>query len=185
MTHFNRFTLLLVGCPLAVSLATQAQISSISKVENEQTIEKKFAQITYSRTGCFGTCPVYKLTISADGTVQYEGEKYVKVKGKAITKLSPQQLQQLMAAIDTTQYFSLRDSYQTEADGCPITATDCPTVRTSVTVNGQVKSITHYLGCWETKPDGSPKWEAIFPRNLTRFEERIDEIVGTARWVDQ
>src|SRR6059058_5801427 len=30
--------------------------------------------ITLERTACFGTCPVYKLTISADGKVAFEGK---------------------------------------------------------------------------------------------------------------
>jgi len=45
--------------------------------------------ITLERTRCLGTCPVYKLTISGDGTVVYEGKDFVKVKGMKKSRVSP------------------------------------------------------------------------------------------------
>jgi Domain of unknown function (DUF6438) len=43
--------------------------------------------ITLERTTCFGTCPSYKLSILRDGTVNYEGREYVRVKGTAHSKI--------------------------------------------------------------------------------------------------
>ena len=37
--------------------------------------------ITLERTACFGTCPIYKLTVYGDGRVEYEGERFVTVTG--------------------------------------------------------------------------------------------------------
>src|SRR5256885_15475138 len=38
-------------------------------------------QITLSRTACFGTCPIYTVTISTNGTVSFEGRRFTKVQG--------------------------------------------------------------------------------------------------------
>src|ERR1041385_8201332 len=45
-------------------------------------------QITLERTACFGTCPMYKLTIDSDGTVTFNGERFTKTTGIAKGKIS-------------------------------------------------------------------------------------------------
>ena len=35
-----------------------------------------------ARNACYGTCPIYKITIRADGAVAYEGIKFVKTEGR-------------------------------------------------------------------------------------------------------
>src|SRR5918994_1065450 len=67
--------------------------------------------ITLRRTDCFYTCSDYLVTISADGTVNYEGYANVKVKGKAKTQIPREKVQLLVAAFVKAKYFSLRDSY--------------------------------------------------------------------------
>ena len=48
------------------------------------TTENSYADllITMERTPCHGTCPVYKLTISGNGEVTYEGHNFVEVEGE-------------------------------------------------------------------------------------------------------
>lgn len=40
----------------------------------------KFKTIQLERTMCFGECPVYKVEILSDGTVNYNGEMFVEKK---------------------------------------------------------------------------------------------------------
>lgn len=135
--------------------------------------------ITLTRTACYGYCPSYKLTISADGTVTFEGRDYVKTKGTIKSRISRKQLQQLISEFKKLNYFSLRDTYQSEEDGCSTVWTDYPSATTSVRLNGKSKSILHYYGCH--KDPGN----AMYPKGLTELESKIDEIVGTERWVGQ
>ena len=51
---------------------------------------------TIDRTGCFGWCPIYKLTVFRDGTVEYSGERFVKTTGAATWTVTPAEI----AAID-------------------------------------------------------------------------------------
>src|SRR5262245_13102887 len=45
-----------------------------------------------TETGCFGSCPVYTVTIYADGRVLYEGNAFVKVVGQRSNQLTAVEL---------------------------------------------------------------------------------------------
>ena len=49
--------------------------------------ELKDVIITLERTECFGTCPVYRLTVHGDGRVVYEGIRFVEVEGTVKTSI--------------------------------------------------------------------------------------------------
>jgi|SRR5687767_775249 len=65
--------------------------------------------ITLERSGCEGACQIYTLKISADGVVVYEGKQLVRRRGKAKSKITQEQLRQLISEFDKANYFSLRD----------------------------------------------------------------------------
>ena len=130
----------------------------------------KDLKITLERTECFGFCPAYKLTIIADGSVVFEGRRFVKQEGVTISSVSPERLKQLMAEFDRVNFFSLEDDYSEIRLSCP---TDQPSAITSIRINGKSKTINHYLGCLEPK----------VPKGLTELENKIDEIVNTAQWL--
>ena len=129
--------------------------------------------ITLQRTECFGTCPVYKLTIFADGTVLYEGIRHIKKKGKAKSRITRAKLEDLIEEFDNIYYFNLRDAYIPGSDDCPQSATDNPSAITSLTRNGKTKNINHYHGC-----RGLDTLEL-----LTKLEDKIDEAVNVNRWI--
>ena len=130
-------------------------------------------KITLERTACYGTCPAYKLTITADGAVVFEGRHFVKKEGATINSaISQERLKQLMAEFDRVKFFSLEDDYSETRLSCP---TDQPSAITSIRINGKSKTINHYLGCLEPK----------VPKGLTELENKIDEIVNTAQWLPE
>ncbi|HZS43525.1 MAG TPA: DUF6438 domain-containing protein [Blastocatellia bacterium] len=149
---------------------------SISFSQNLQDIPKDL-KITLERTICYGTCPSYILTISADGTVTFDGRQYTKQKGVVTGKINQDHVKQLIAEFDKAKYFSLKDRYQTQNDGCPEVWTDAPAVTTSFKANGRQKKIVHYLGCEEGNGKG------VYPKLLHDLENKIDEIVGTEQWI--
>ena len=119
--------------------------------------------ITFERTACHGTCPIYKLTIEGNGTVIYEGKDFVQVKGRQTASLSPDQIQQLVSAFEQARFFTLPD--YTDQD-----TTDSPSVITSITLNGKTKTVNHYYG------DNSA------PQGLFDLESKIDEITNSKQW---
>lgn len=137
--------------------------------------------ITLERTGCEGACAIYSVKILADGRVTYRGKQFVRKRGRAETKLTPDQLRQLLSEFEKADYFSLRNRYQSWEDGCPSSALDYPSAITSIRrINGRTKSIAHDYGCREQSPDRNSR--SVYPAALFALEEKIDEIVGTSRW---
>jgi Domain of unknown function (DUF6438) len=132
-----------------------------------------YQSITLERTACYGECPIYKVKISANGKVNYEGKDFVKVKGKAQTSLTTAQVKTLEKAIAKVKFFSLQNEYLTQKDGCKAVATDAPSAITTISSGNQTKSIDHYFGC-----DGHADLE-----QLTIFEDTIDTVVNSAQWV--
>lgn len=140
-----------------------------------------FEELTLERTVCYGSCPAYRITVFADGRVEYEGREFVKVAGTATKRLTASEIQQLRVELGKVNYFALRSRYSFARDGCPTVWTDNPAAITSVRRNGMVKSVHHYYGCRQ-QDRGSARGQP-YPEYLTRFERRIDEIVGTTEWV--
>jgi hypothetical protein len=123
------------------------------------------AVITLERTLCYGSCPAYKLTVRGNGTVTWEGKKFVKTMGKVEGSISPEQFKQLVSEFDQAKYLLLNDGYT------QISVTDAPYATTSITVDGKTKSVRHYLG------------DASAPQRLTSLESKIDEIVNSDQWI--
>ena len=133
----------------------------------------KDLMITLEKKGCFGICPVYKLTIAADGAVVFEGRRYVK-EGGATKKsvINQEQLKELMAEIDRVKFF-LDDDYSSDSRACNEAMDDSQATITSIRSNGKSKTVSHFYGC--TGPKG--------PKDIAELENKIDEIVNTAKWL--
>jgi hypothetical protein len=137
--------------------------------DNKNSKKSQPTVITLERTPCFGSCPIYKLTITGDvkgdAKVIYEGINFVKIRGQRSTKISAKQFRQLVTEFQQVNYLSLKDNYQ----GGP---TDFPSAITSITVGKQQKKVNHYQGSPEA------------PKNLTELENKIDKIVNTRQWIE-
>ena len=93
--------------------------------------------ITLERTVCFGTCPAYRVTISSDGTVAFEGRQFTKTKGIATGHISATEFHKLASEFEKIDYFSLPDEYKPGSKVCPQVVTDMPSANTSVHLNGK------------------------------------------------
>ena len=143
----------ILGCannPLPTSQPTENSLADLT--------------ITLERTVCHGTCPSYKLTIDGGGTVNYEGVDFVKVKGKQTANLGSAQIQDLVSAFETANFFSLQDNYTAQD------STDTPSAITSITLNGRTKTVTHYYG------------DKSAPQELFDLESKIDKITNSTQW---
>ena len=120
--------------------------------------------ITLERTACFGTCPVYSVTIYTDGTVEYNGERFVDVEGEQTGNIDPETIQQLIAGFEAAGYFDWNDEYT------DMGVSDLPTITTSVTRNGETRQITRYAG------------DESAPVALPYLETWIDIAAHTSQW---
>ena len=177
---------------LPICLSVLVLFGSCANMPNpnqEQPISE--LAIRMERKGCYGRCPMYILDIQPNGTVRFEGKGYTKTIGTFESKLTRDQLQQLISTIRENDFFTFNNSYATGADGCPTTATDMPTVILSVSLDRSEKTVSHYHGCLEiserqpSDPGKVARAEKLqpYPRKLTTLEDRIDEIVSTKQWI--
>ncbi len=119
---------------------------------------------TLERTGCYGECPVYRLTVNSDGSVVYVGTRWVKVLGRQQYHLSETQLAELLAVFERSGFMQLRDYDRVEN-------TDDDWAHVSYRRGGLVKRVRHYHG------DNSA------PASLSALEDDFDRIVGSGRFV--
>lgn len=117
-------------------------------------------KISLERTPCFGTCPVYKLTVYSDGKVEYEGKDHVKEKGSRSSKIDEKLFLRLMNKVDEIGFFKLNDRYEGRV-------TDLPTRITTVTKGDVSKTVRNYYGG---------------PKGLHDLEQLIDEVTNSTQW---
>ena len=118
---------------------------------------------------CFGTCPVYKLTIYSSGRVEFEGRQFVRQKGTHTSQIPARDFARLVKKIEEINFFRLQKRYDGKGpDGRGVTVTDLPTRRISVAKDGETKTVENYF-------QGPPE--------LKELEDLIDEVAKSARWI--
>jgi serpin B len=111
--------------------------------------------IKLERIACFGFCPIYSILIHGNGTVNYEGIRFVETNGTKTYKIPIDHVKELVTLIDEINYFSLDDRYE-------IQVTDLPSAITTITIGDQTKSVYNYGNSG--------------PQKLQHLEEKIDEM---------
>jgi hypothetical protein len=159
------FPVVCIGLLLLVTLSTGCTKIVRNAGLDKPSISQEEMVITLERTACFGTCPVYSLTIKGDGIVVYVGEDHVRTKGVKETTISIADVNKLVLEFEKADYFSLNDSYTSFG------VSDMPSANTSITIGGISKSIKHYHG------------DRSAPKQLTELEDKIDDIVNSDQWI--
>lgn len=75
----------------------------------------KIRSITLERRPCYGTCPVYTLTLNADGTALYNGVRYAARTGKYKGTFWANDLTRLAPLLDRMGFWKLQSEYRTMA----------------------------------------------------------------------
>ncbi len=87
--------------------------------------------ITLEHIACFGACPVYTVDIFEDGTVIYDGNKFINVTGKQTSGIAPETVSAMVQAFKDTDYFGWDKAYDNQ------TIIDLPSVIASVADEGK------------------------------------------------
>ena len=125
-------------------------------------------KIILERTRCFGLCPAYKLTVYADGKVEFFGDKFVSAMGQHAKTISQDKVGLMLGEVWNINFFELNGRYDCYDD------IDGPTVKIAITKDSRTKEIVHYHGC-----ESADKEELTA---LTKFEDKIDELAEVADW---
>jgi hypothetical protein len=112
------------------------------------------------RHGCYGECPTYHVTILGDGSVHYEGQDFVAVKGTRAGRADPDAVARLREAATRAGFAAMPD----------FTHQDCTDLPSAVvTIGGH--TIRHYFG------------DRHAPESLIAIENLIDAAAKDTEWV--
>lgn len=114
------------------------------------------------RSGCYGECPVYRLTIATDGSVVYVGTRWVKVTGRREYAISAAQVAELQSAFEHGGFMQLHDYDHVES-------TDDDWAHVSFQLNGRTKRVRHYHG------------DATAPASLNALEDEVDRVTASGQ----
>ena len=131
--------------------------------------------ITLERTTCFGNCPAYRVTVTADGTVSFVGHAYVQTP-QATGHATPAQLAAIHDALVRADLASMRSSYVSRDDGCEMIMSDQPGIKITVNSSAGSRRVDFYLGCTGAAT------EAVLPR-IEQLANSIDQQLDTKRWI--
>jgi len=119
-------------------------------------------EIALERTPCFGACPVYKVTLKPDGTVIYEGKRFVDKIGRFEGKIIPEDFANLAQVTNSLGFWKLQDKYT-----APIT--DMPSALVTIKQGEKSKTTDNYA--------------SRGPAELWAIEQLIDKVVeGVPEW---
>ncbi len=122
-------------------------------------------KIELSRSMCYGRCPAYSVTIRGDGSVDFNGERYVQIPGKHDARIARDAVMELVRQFESAKFFAAGDKYIAEV-------TDNPTYTLTLAVGGKTKTLTDYVG-----------EQVGMPLVITDLENAVDEAAGTERWI--
>ncbi len=95
-------------------------------------------KIEYETTMCFGTCPVFKLTINSDHSAKYDALKFNKPDGEFNGTIDAKTYSELVELLNYIDFPNLKENYS-------VGWTDDQTCTLKITYdNGKTKTITDY-----------------------------------------
>ena len=131
-------------------------------------IEKLYIEM--QRTHCYGPCPVYSVSATVDGAVNFVGEKFVEVKGTKPYTVDPERIKLIAREAYSFGFFELD---QDTLDSCPESMTDADSVILTIHANDLENTLNHYYGCRGLKVYGK----------IETLADRIDELLETEQWI--
>jgi hypothetical protein len=99
----------------------------------------RITAVTLSRTACFGTCPIYDVTLRARGFSSWHGEMFTDRIGDYRGEVEGGDFERLAAFIERCGFFNWDASYS-----APIQITDQPSYVLTVRRGGDTKSVSQY-----------------------------------------
>lgn len=103
------------------------------------------AAIVYETGPCFGACPVYRVTVGADGQGLFEGRRFTAVTGERRFTVTPDQYRRFAAQLAPVRPASGTVRYAGEA--CSQNATDMPSVDVTWRAAAAEQRLYFYYGC--------------------------------------
>jgi hypothetical protein len=163
-------SLLIAGLSLLViKLAQGYSGNQTPDLSSFSDADLKTVTIQLERTGCYGTCPAYSVTIHGDGKVEYNGKSHVKEMGAREGRIETDKIRALASVFAKMKFSGVAEDYS--AAKCKgRVCTDMATAITQLSMRGATHRVKHYYGC------GSA------PKSLFDLESVIDKSANSEQW---
>lgn len=120
--------------------------------------------IVLKRGACYGTCPAYDVVVSTGG-IEFDGKACVSALGKHTASVDGNQVRKLARKFVAADFYSMDNEYEA-------TVTDMAAYELSISINGQEKEVTDYVGRW-----------VGMPSIIRELEDDVDSLAQTKQWV--
>ncbi|MCG7564204.1 DUF6438 domain-containing protein [Pseudoalteromonas sp. McH1-42] len=127
-------------------------------------------QLTFDRTPCYGTCPVYSISINNSGKAIVMGHGHVEFE-EIILQLTDEQLRSIAKLTYAANFYEIEDIYKQGERGCERYSTDSPHSVWSVTSGQYSNSVDFYYGCNNT------------PQTIPLMEEALVSFMGLENYL--
>lgn len=101
--------------------------------------------IAYETGPCFGTCPVYAVSLSSNGRGIFEGRNFTQVKGVRRFTVDRKTLAEFRRRLDAVR--PVGEVLKTSQDQCRLMATDMTTIDVRWTGGHRPAHLAYNLGC--------------------------------------
>lgn len=119
------------------------------------------AMISITRGSCMGSCPSYRVTVSANGDVVFTGLHHVSTMGTVMYKISPDAAYQLGSLMEHGGFFNFADSYAV--------IPDAQRNETSLVWNKKIKTVVDY--------------GINVPQELVSMREKVEDALKLDRFI--
>jgi hypothetical protein len=147
--------------------ATPTAAPAVTPLEEAATLDSlgvKSAQdsvwFQLKRTPCFGTCPVYTITVLEDGRATYSGGRFAPRQGEYAGKVGAETMEKLWSLAEEAGFFGLQDKY----DGA---VTDLPSTIMRFHGKGKDKRVVGRVGT---------------PTSFRVLAEAAEELLSPVEW---
>ena len=111
---------------------------SFVELNDKEIIDNKIKLIEIKTNFCYGTCPVFKLTINKNGLSEFDGVEYTNFKGKSVKQLDQRIVDELFDLVNYIEIKKLNDYYE-------VNYTDASTATLDIFFeDGSIKKIKDY-----------------------------------------
>lgn len=117
--------------------------------------------VELSRSGCYGTCPSYKVRVAEDGNVTWNGSGFVEAVGERHSNISSESAHELLQNFLSPRFWALCGGYDASV-------TDNPSMQIEVRLGGQSKRVWNYA-------NSAPEFERV-------NEHAVDVAANTHIW---
>ncbi|MCS7154102.1 MAG: DUF6438 domain-containing protein [Bacteroidia bacterium] len=133
---------LLVSGGLLLSLSIrQCREEKKSSARASASPQRDTLYVAVVRTGCYGRCPIDKVELLPDGTVQYRGERFVERIGLYKRQLSEKEQMEIRQLLKEAKFEAYKEVYDDPH------VTDLPSLILSYKMGSQSKQITCRTDC--------------------------------------